>query len=294
MPRSMAYAERFCPAKGVDMATALLQISDLHVGSDPVHTKRAADLVERIVAKWGHSANRPAVVITGDIVNDGAESQYQDAKQIIGRLRSGGFQTICLPGNHDYGRAGYHAEAKRFELFKQYIADPATQWRYPNCIRLPGWAIISLDSMQSECGFWDGLFADGELGGAQIAEVAGMLAALVDERATGLRVAVCLHHHPFLFPDDPPYRSAYEKLAHRLKDGDAWMKTLAGSVDALLFGHEHRHVNFAETFPNDDLPKKYGIPTILSCGSSTASDRGVGWLIGPQETGGVSPKSVDL
>lgn len=43
------------------------------------------------------------------------------------------------------------------------------------------------------------------------------------------------------------------------------MHKISGRVDFLLFGHEHRHLNFSNT----NLSKKHRIPYIMSSGKST-------------------------
>ena len=60
-----------------------------------------------------------------------------------------------------------------------------------------------------------------------------------------------------------------EYIGHWLKDGEALMGVLAGRIDMLLFGHEHRHLNFANT----ELCERYRIPWILSCGKSTKKSK---------------------
>jgi hypothetical protein len=47
------------------------------------------------------------------------------------------------------------------------------------------------------------------------------------------------------------------------------MRLIGGRVDALLFGHEHRHVDFSEPFAGHVLTEEYGIPCILASGKST-------------------------
>ena len=95
------------------------------------------------------------------------------------------------------------------------------------------------------------------------------LKALRAERPKSHKIVVALHHHPFLFPDDPIFEKAREWLGHRLKDGAELMRLVAGRIDALLFGHEHRHVDFSEPIDGRVLTREYDIPCILCSGKST-------------------------
>jgi Icc protein len=84
------------------VAVALAQITDLHAGAgwgsrDPLDT--LADVVAGIHAL---PQMPEAVIVTGDLVNDGSEEQYAAVAATLGEL-----QVPCsvLPGNHD-DRAG--------------------------------------------------------------------------------------------------------------------------------------------------------------------------------------------
>ncbi len=79
------------------------------------------------------------------------------------------------------------------------------------------------------------------------------------------KVIVCLHHHPFLYPGQPPLNNLEEVLGHWLVDGDDLMKAIRGRANILLFGHEHWHLDFTGT----ELSSDYEIPIILSAGKST-------------------------
>lgn len=269
------------------LVSRLLHLSDLHIGRDAQRGERARALVRRVIDTWGAVADKPVVLITGDMVDDGEEGQYLATGPLLSGLRGAGFQVTCVPGNHDYGHDGCHADPECFARFERHVALPLGVAAYPACVRVPGWAIVALDSMRDESGRWDGWLADGEIGREQRAAVDRLLSGLARDRRAGLRVVVALHHHPFVFPDDPFYRRAYEWVGHRLKDGDELMEIVAGRVDLLLFGHEHRHVDFARDFPEANLPGRYAIPAILSCGSSTATERGVAWLVEAAAGGGV-------
>jgi 3',5'-cyclic AMP phosphodiesterase CpdA len=250
----------------------ILHISDLHIGrEDKVgRWKQAEKIVRETIREWGGDDDKPLVLITGDVVDDGAEVEFVEARRILRPLHRAGFQVAPLPGNHDYGWNGAHAEEKRFKLFKKYLLGIETRVTYPDVPYADNdVALITLNSMHAETGFWDGLLADGELGSRQLDELGELITTLRDERKKSYKIVVALHHHPFQFPDDPPLRKVTERIGHRLKDGKDLMKLLSGRIDALLFGHEHRHVDFSKPFAGHLFTEEYDIPCILSSGKST-------------------------
>ena len=254
----------------------ILHVSDLHIGREGnrlVEWRQAERLVRNIKAAWGSDADKPLVLITGDIVDDGREVEFIEARRILEPLRTAGFQVAPLPGNHDYGWNGAYAEEKRFKLFKRYLLGIETRVTYPDVPYADERVtLITLNSMRAETGFWDGLLADGELGSRQLSELAELLTTLRAERPKSHKIVVALHHHPFLFPDDPLFEKAREWLGHRLKDGAELMRLLTGRIDALLFGHEHRHLDFSEPIAGRVLTREYRIPCILCSGKSTEPD----------------------
>ena len=250
----------------------ILHISDLHIGkeADVDRWKKAEKIVRETIREWGSDDDKPLVLITGDVVDDGTEIEFIEARRILRPLHRAGFQVAPLPGNHDYGWNGAHAEEKRFKLFKKYLLGIESRVTYPDVPYADDdVTLITLNSMYAETGFWDGLLADGELGSRQIDELGELITTLRDERKKTHRIVVALHHHPFLFPDDPLLKKIKERVGHRLKDGDDLMKILAGRIDALLFGHEHRHVDFSEPFDGHLFTEEFDIPCILSSGRST-------------------------
>jgi 3',5'-cyclic AMP phosphodiesterase CpdA len=250
----------------------ILHISDLHIGQEGKvdRWKMAERLVHKIKRAWGNDDDKPLVLITGDVVDDGAEVEFIEARRILRPLHRAGFQVAPLPGNHDYGWNGAHALEKRFKLFKKYLLGIETRVTYPDVPYADNdVTVITLNSMHAETGFWDGLLADGELGSRQIEELAELITALREERKKSHKIVVALHHHPFQFPDDPPLKKVKERIGHRLKDGKKLMRQLSGRIDALLFGHEHRHVDFSKPFDGHVFTEEYDIPCILSSGRST-------------------------
>jgi 3',5'-cyclic AMP phosphodiesterase CpdA len=233
-------------------------------------------LIKKILDKneWKNSNDKPIIVITGDIVDDGRKSQFKKAQEIlIDPLKKANFKVISIPGNHDYGWIGNFAQKKKFKYFKRYLIG-LRRVSYPDLIEFDNGklVIICLNSMKSETGFYDGLLADGELGGKQLNELDEILDYL-DGMADNMKpaVAICLHHHPFIFPGMNDLKEAGERIAHQLKDGDELMELIGNRVDVLLFGHDHHHIDFSKERKGRILTDEYKIPVILSSGKSTDS-----------------------
>jgi len=253
------------------MSAKILQLSDLHVGKSRSESRNLRQIVKKIGESC--SDNELTILLTGDLVDDGQKKQFKEAKNILKPLLDNpNFNVWPVPGNHDYGWNGIHAERKRFEYFKNALYG-IENVGYPHVkTDSSGNVFIGLNSMKAESDFWDGLLADGELGSRQIHNTSGILNS-IDELPASERkktkVIVHLHHHPFLFPDENWIEEGIEYIGHWLKDGEALMSVLAGRIDVLLFGHEHHHLNFSGT----DLSKDYRIPWILSCGKTTENSK---------------------
>jgi 3',5'-cyclic AMP phosphodiesterase CpdA len=254
------------------MSAKILQLSDLHVGKSRSESRNLRQIVKKIGESY--SDNELTILLTGDLVDDGQKKQFKEAKNILKPLLDNpNFNVWPVPGNHDYGWNGIHAERKRFEYFKNALYG-IENVGYPHVkTDSSGNVFIGLNSMKAESDFWDGLLADGELGSRQIHNTSGILNS-IDELPASERkktkVIVHLHHHPFLFPDENWIEEGIEYIGHWLKDGEALMSVLAGRIDVLLFGHEHHHLNFSGT----DLSKDYRIPWVLSCGKTTENSKG--------------------
>jgi 3',5'-cyclic AMP phosphodiesterase CpdA len=86
-------------AKAADAGFSFLQISDSHVGFDKAANPNALATLEEAIAKVGVLPAKPAFMIhTGDITHLSKDTQFDDAKQVIGRA---GLEVHYVPGEHD-------------------------------------------------------------------------------------------------------------------------------------------------------------------------------------------------
>jgi len=242
-----------------------VQLSDLHIhGSnkknDNVNTQK---IVNYIGEKYSglKKKDKPVVLITGDITDDGKKSQYKNAVKLIQPLVDAGFKVLACPGNHDYGLAGNFYTEKSQQRFQDYIladllgikkagrSDVKMEKIYPTVDKINGSLFIGVDSV---VGNEDELlhFASGEVGKEQRKKLAAILTDPVHSKKQKI---VYLHHHPF-------YRNILKKIVLELDDAKKVMRILGGRVDFLCFGHKH---------VSDVWPAEHGIDWILASGKST-------------------------
>jgi len=231
----------------------IFHFSDLHVGFDDLGERLTCIIDNLIFTK--EPAGDYVVLITGDLVEKATRgANYDEAARHLRRMRDAGFTVLAVPGNHDYG-TGDFGYRKYVEAFKRtFLGDTGIE--YPKLDIINSVAFIGLDSMAEELNWTDRLFAQGELGGRQLADLDS---ALVDDAVVACsRRVVYLHHHPF----DP-------RLLHELKDSEALGEVLRGrgNVDALLYGHNHE---------GKKRNGKWGIPRCYDAGTTTRKNGGTG------------------
>jgi len=222
----------------------IIHLSDLHVGFS--HCQSHLNKVVSRIIFLKEPASDYLVIITGDFVEDATQDGlYQTALVEVNRLRDAGFQILICPGNHDYG-TGSNGHKELVSKFKStFLGSPDVA--FPKLDIIGTTAFIGLDTMAEELHWYDHLFAEGELGDAQLNTLKALLAS-PEVKACEHRV-VYMHHHPI---DQRPF--------HGLKDRDKLEKILTGKIDCLLYGHNH-----------DGLPAigKWSIPRCYDAGSTT-------------------------
>ncbi|MGC9400407.1 MAG: metallophosphoesterase family protein [Anaerolineae bacterium] len=205
--------------------TSIVHLSDLHAGFRNL-IEHLRDLVVHLKRQL-QPASEYVIVITGDLVEKPDRRRpYQTTHDVLDELRKAGFNVLMVPGNHDYNN-GLLLDKYFVPRFKEvFYGDPHVQ--YPRVDIVNDIAFIGLDSLAEELHWYDRMFADGELGEAQLRRLDDLLG---DSTVTACaHRVVYLHHHPSVFL---PFGE--------LKDAAALREILVrrGNVDALLFGHHH-------------------------------------------------------
>lgn len=186
--------------KDEDRIARIAQISDIHVGSNHY----VSNLLNRAIVEINR-IEPDAVLVTGDLTNDGFRQEYSAVKAYLGNLEC---EEICVvPGNHDSRNVGYvHFE----DVFGARN----------NVLRLGGITVVALDSSQPD-------LDEGKLGRQNYRWVTEML-----EESEDFKV-VAMHHHLLPIPGTGRER-------HVIEDAGDFLELLVKEkVDLVLCGHKH-------------------------------------------------------
>ncbi|GAA2328509.1 metallophosphoesterase [Streptomyces kunmingensis] len=112
----------------------LAQISDLHLDGTPRATERARRVLDHLRALPGPL---DALLVTGDIADHGAESEYEEAAGLLGlHDPAAPFPVLTCPGNHD----------SRIPYRKALLREPAADGPVNRAHRVGGAAVLMCDS----------------------------------------------------------------------------------------------------------------------------------------------------
>lgn len=240
-----------------------IQLSDLHIhGSMQTADNICAKKIVNYIANRYATKNKPVVLITGDIVDDGKKRQYKNAVNILRPLVEDGFKVLAVPGNHDHGKYGNIYQKKSRNYFRQYILGDLLS--HPDAIEESrGYAdlfpledvvkdilFIGVDS--SIGNFNDELthFASGEVGQEQREKISNIIR---DSKYSTKKKVIYFHHHPFI-----------RDYTMEMDDAKKVMKLIAGNIDICCFGHRHK----SETWSSEN-----NIDWIVASGKSTKRNK---------------------
>ena len=204
----------------------IAQISDLHIRPEGALYANLVDSNAMAAAAVRHVnalAPRPdLVIVTGDIVEEGTETEYAVAKRILDEIE---IPYFVIPGNHDAPDAFRRAFADH-----RYLPD-AGPLHY--CVDAHPLRIVALDSTVSGK-------HHGEIGPSGLAWLEQVLA-----RESARPTLILMHHHPFhsgiAFLDNIRHldAEALEAIVRRFE-----------AVQRVLCGHVHRVIwaRFGQTF----------------------------------------------
>lgn len=238
----------------------IIQLSDLHIGKSN-NLEKAHSLIDWILKnKELHKSS--LVVISGDLVDDGATWQFKKARDLIDRLREADYLVLVAPGNHDSGQNGILENPVSKRDFRDIISHVA---EYPAVFIKSGQAIVLLDSMEAEMEKRELLGAQGFLGLKQLQKLDLLLDELAENPAVE-NVVLVMHHHPFDY-----------LFYHGLRDHEDLKGVIsrregqAPRVSALLFGHKHLDHRFND--PEDNKEELYGIDLIFAAGQTVERNK---------------------
>ena len=178
----------------------IVQISDVHCG--PMFDKEAF----RTAVKEINALSPDAVVVTGDLTEDGIQSQFKQAEKELKQLKAK--NVIYVSGNHDYRSTGYL-------LFKQYFP-------FNQVTELDNTVIVVLSSARPDRD-------DGEVGHRQNLWLENTLTKY--KKHTKI---VTIHHHIVPVPD-----TGADQITI-IDAGDVLRSLTKTKANLVLCGHRHR------------------------------------------------------
>ena len=179
----------------------IVQLSDIHVGS-----QFREDVFQNVIQEV-NSLNPDAVVITGDLTNEGLKEQYEKCQNLISKINVE--KIIAISGNHDYRNTGY-LHFKKYFPFKTIneLSDDVV--------------LVTLGTARPDRD-------EGEVGYRQTLWLERTMKKYQDKTTI-----LAMHHHLIGIPDTGSDRLTI------IDAGDVLRATLDSNVDLVLCGHKHR------------------------------------------------------
>ena len=179
----------------------IVQLSDIHVGS-----QFREEIFEKVIDEI-NLLKPDAVVITGDLTNEGLVEQYEKCKKMVSQINVE--KIIAISGNHDYRNTGYL-------LFKNYFPFKKENDLGDDVV------LITLNSTRPDRD-------DGEVGYQQTL----WLERTLKKYENKFKI-VAMHHHLIGIPDTGSDRLTV------IDAGDVLRTVLDSNVSLVLCGHKHR------------------------------------------------------
>ena len=179
----------------------IVQLSDIHVGA-----QFRADIFEKVIEEV-NALNPDAVVITGDLTNEGLKEQYEKCKTLISKINVE--KIIAVSGNHDYRNTGYLH-------FKKYFPFQTINELSDDVV------LVTLGTARPDRD-------EGEVGYRQISWLERTM-----KKYQNKTTILAMHHHLIGIPDTGSDRLTI------IDAGDVLRATLDSNVNLVLCGHKHR------------------------------------------------------
>lgn len=236
-------------------SSRVLQLSDLHLNArrEPTYGVDADRSLRLVLEACAHVDDLAAVVVTGDIADDGSTAAYDRAREtLLAFTTERGARLVCCVGNHDDRRSFAGALGSgHFDVDGRdcgVAGDPDE--RICAVSTGAGVRVVTLDSLVP--GKWYG-----SLGAEQLGWLDRVL-------ADGTPTVVAMHHPPIDIGVEIQRRVG-------LQDRDALAAIVRpGTVNAILCGHFHQQIAGLVS----------GVPTWVTPGVFTRIDH----LSGPTGT----------
>jgi 3',5'-cyclic-AMP phosphodiesterase len=184
-----------------------VQISDMHIGG-----LFKPDTFNTIVEEVNNDIKPYAIIISGDLTDDGLLFQFQQAQKEINRFNCPNL--IIFPGNHDYRHTGYL-------LFKKFFPSSRQIYQFSDDIIVLTLGTARPDRDEGEVGHRQNVWMEDVLSSSKYDNVRTKI--------------VAMHHHLIAIPD-----TGYANVVGILDAGDTLRSCLESKVDLVICGHKHR------------------------------------------------------
>ncbi|XXK30713.1 phosphodiesterase [Rhodobacteraceae bacterium nBUS_24] len=202
--------------------TNILQISDTHITSNGTFVSERLDtderlksLVERLLKIRSEIGVVDAVIISGDLSDDGSAESYQRFKKIMSALN---LPLYVIPGNHD----GREAMREAFYSDGYFPKDGKLNWHQP----MGEIHLIGLDTL-----------IDSSEGGKLDAATLTFLDDTLN-KIDAAPVLLALHHQPFTtgirFMDDIGIQSGCDDLGKVLANYGGEVRVICGHIHSIM------------------------------------------------------------
>lgn len=225
-----------------------LHLTDLHVKSYSSKEYVYLNEVVKHIVKTFTPATHPLIVISGDFVHNGTETEYRNVTHILKKLKTNGFKILACPGNHDFGQGGsklhmgeYQPKSRELyfeKIHRRFLGEDITPeaWSNGNTIfpkkdvftdGSTNYLFIGLDTMHGSVLSGKKTLATGKIDDQQYNTLEEILSST--EYAEHTKI-VYMHHH--LYSD---------LISMVLHERDHIRKLFQDhSITLVCFGHLHR------------------------------------------------------
>ena len=179
----------------------IVQLSDIHVGA-----QFREGIFDQVIEEV-NSLKPDAVIITGDLTNEGLKELYEKCKTLISKINVD--RIIAISGNHDYRNTGYLH-------FKKYFPFQTINELSDDVV------LITIGTARPDRD-------EGEVGHRQTL----WLERTMKKYKERIKI-LAMHHHLIGIPDTGSDRLTI------IDAGDVLRATLDSDVDLVLCGHKHR------------------------------------------------------
>jgi 3',5'-cyclic-AMP phosphodiesterase len=182
----------------------IVQVSDIHIGES--YFKQ--DVFDILVDEVNNKLKPDAIIITGDLTDEGLLYQFERARAEISRFNCSNI--IVLAGNHDYRHTGYL-------LLKKLFPSPKGIYEFDDDVVLLTISTARPDRDEGEVGYRQNLWME-----------------KVMSKYDNKTKIIAMHHHLIGIPDTGTDKNVV------FDAGDTLRACFQSKVNLVLCGHKHR------------------------------------------------------